>query len=135
MSAINESILTSLLASEQDSYKSELLRKLASSAIENKKIATPEQLKKLYTKYNEEHIFRPGDVVKWKSGLKDRKLPLDGEPAIVLNVSENPVFDSQNDAGSHYFREPYDIRLGVVGANGAFVIYHCNSKRFEPYDN
>lgn len=92
-----------------------------------------QRLRALYARLRESHGFQPGDLVRWKSGLKDRKRPLEGEPAIVLEVLDAPIHDSQADAGSAYFREPYDLRLGVLHQDGVLVAYWYNSQRFEPY--
>ncbi|SEI67474.1 hypothetical protein SAMN05421831_10752 [Allopseudospirillum japonicum] len=134
MSEIDSKALMSLLSKESGSDATDLLKQLISSAItEKKSVATPEKLLELYERYSQQHIFKKGDLVRWKSGFKDRKLPLEGEPAVVIEVCENPIFDSQDDAGSHYFREPYDIRLGVLQSDGTFTAYYYNSHRFEPY--
>ncbi len=135
MSEIDSKAIISLLKKSSSSGDNiDLLKQLISYAsTEKKSVATPEKLKELYAKYNEKHKFKVGDIVKWKPGFKDRKLPLEGEPAIVIEILDQPIFDSQNDAGSHYFREPYDLRLGALHSDGTFVAYHYNSSRFEPF--
>lgn len=97
------------------------------------RIATPERLTQCYSILNESYNFSKGDIVKWKPLLNDRRLPLENEPAIVVEVLDKPVFDTGNDAGSTYFNTPYDIILGVIGEDGDFLTFYYNSKRFMPY--
>lgn len=94
---------------------------------------TPETLQDALRRYQRGYQFKTGDLVQWKPGLKDRKLPLDTEPAIVVQVLDEPVFDSTVGAGSPYFNVPYDLVLGVVDADGDFLTFHFTSARFEPY--
>ena len=77
--------------------------------------------------------FKPGQLVRWKEGLKNRSLPEYNEPAIVWEILPNPIFDNTKTvvAGSRYFREPLDIVLGVMDEN-AFILLHYDSRRLEP---
>ena len=79
------------------------------------------------------HSFKPGQLVRWKEGLKNKSLPEHNAPAIVWETLPNPIFDNSKTvvAGSLYFKEPLDIVLGVMGENG-FVLYHYDSRRLEP---
>ena len=84
---------------------------------------------------NHRYDFVVGDLVRWKEGLKDRKLPAMDEPAIVVSILAEPIRDTTNDAGTSYFRNCYDIVLGVIHPeSGNFVSFHYESMRFEPYD-
>lgn len=78
------------------------------------------------------HRFQPGQLVRWKAGLKHQKTPSEEESAIVVEVLAKPVFDSEKDAGSQYFREPLDLVLGVIDEEGDFLLYHYDGRRFEP---
>lgn len=93
-----------------------------------------QRLRKAWELYQRCYDFKPGDLVRWKPGLKDRKLPLADEPAIVVKRLEQPVFDATVGAGSPYFNIPYDMVLGVFDADGDFMTYHFCSERFEPFD-
>ncbi|EIC22782.1 hypothetical protein [Thiorhodovibrio frisius] len=83
------------------------------------------------------HRFAPGDLVTWKPGLKNRRVPRNGQPAVVLEVLSAPVFDSEKDAGSAYFREPLDLVLGLFLEDGPhrgdFLNWHFDSRRFQPW--
>lgn len=80
------------------------------------------------------HVFKAGDLVRWKPGLKNRKRPAEGEPAIVFEVLDTPLFDPDSDgAGTPYFREPLSIMLGVLDDDGDFLTFHFDARRFEPF--
>lgn len=90
-----------------------------------------------YQQLQVRHQFAPGDLVTWKAGLCNRRAPKPGQPAVVIEVLEQPVFDSEIISGSTYFREPLDIILGVIWdeehGRGDFVTFHFNSQYFEFY--
>lgn len=72
------------------------------------------KLKELSNRLDEFHAFGKGQFVKWKSGLKNRKFPDSGEPAIVTAVLPSPVFDpSEVAAASPYFQEPLTLIIGT----------------------
>ena len=81
--------------------------------------------------------FAPGDLVTWKPGLKNHRIPRYGHPAVVVEILETPVFDSDRDAGSPYFREPCDVVLGLLlddgPARGELFTWHFDSRRFQPW--
>jgi len=99
----------------------------------SKKVVTPEKLRERFLIFGEKHTFSKGDIVKWKPLLQDRRLPLENEPAIVIEVPDKPVFDKNEDAGSPYFNIAYDIILGVIGEDDDFLTFHYDSRRFMPY--
>lgn len=81
--------------------------------------------------------FAAGDVVTWKPGLRNRRWPSDGKPAIVVELLDPPVHDSEKDSGNPYFREPLDIALGVFIEDGPhrgdFVIWHVDGRRLQTW--
>lgn len=83
------------------------------------------------------HSFQPGDLVCWKPGLRNRHFPQYGVPAVVLEVLDVPVRDSEQESGCTYFREPLDIVLGVFldegEHRGDFLAWHFDSRRFQPW--
>lgn len=77
-------------------------------------------------------VFAPGQIVRWKSGMKNRRLPTYGEPAIILEVLNPAVYPPDEDtAGSNLFREPLTLVLGVHDIGGDFLTYHFDGRRFE----
>ena len=77
--------------------------------------------------------FKVGQLVKWKPGLRNKKRPNYGEPAIVVGLLETPVMDTSSTSGSAYFREPLDMQLGLLDREGDLAVYYADRRRFEPY--
>lgn len=96
--------------------------------------ALAEELKSRQRCMAEKHEFVPGQLVWWKEGLKNRQHPGEGEPAVVVSVLREPVYDEEGDSGSVYFREPLDLVVGVILDSGRFRCFHVDSRRFAPYD-
>lgn len=95
-------------------------------------------LRQRYQDFSRRHVFAPGDLVTWKPGLKNKRFPRYGSPAVIIDVLKTPILDHDNEdgAGSPYFREPLDLVLGVIAedgpARGDLLTYHFDSRRFQP---
>ena len=91
-----------------------------------------------YALLNTSHAFKPGDLVCWKPGMRNRRVPAYGTPAVVLEVLETPIPDSDKESGSTYFHEPLSLVLGLFWnrdpGRGDFVAFHFDGRRFEPWD-
>jgi len=74
-------------------------------------------------------------LVTWKEGLKNRKWPLQDDPAIVVELLEEPIICQQNDPGTPYFGERLNVKLGIIADEGEFLVFHFDLNRFEPYSN
>jgi hypothetical protein len=84
--------------------------------------------------FEQAYQFSPGDIVVWKKGLKNRVRPSYNEPAIVLEILDEPLKDEKTqDSGKPYFNEPLDLKLGLLDADGDFLIFYYDKKRFEHY--
>jgi hypothetical protein len=97
----------------------------------------PAMLRERYHQLKEvKHTLRPGMVVTWKPGLKNRRIPAYGKPGIVVSILETPVFDEE-ESGSTYFREPLDIVIGIFLDSGEhrgdFLVFHTSSERYQPW--
>jgi len=94
-------------------------------------------LRARFASLNCRQAFQAGDVVGWKVGLKNRRWPTYGKPAIVVEVLDSPVFDKEKDSGDAYFREPLDLALGVFIEEGPhrgdFVVWHFDSRRLQAW--
>lgn len=90
-------------------------------------------LKRSYETYISNESLSTGDVVSWKPGMRNRTLPNYRQPAIVIEKLQYPIFDESQNAGSQYFHEPLDLRVGFLDDNNQFVIYFYDSRRFEKY--
>ena len=76
--------------------------------------------------------LKPGQIVQWKPGMKNKRIPDYGEPAIVMEVLSLPIFDTDSfDAGTKYFREPLSLILGIHDPDGDFALFHYDGRRFE----
>lgn len=92
-----------------------------------------QELKKSYEAYISNESLSTGDVVSWKPGMRNRTLPNYRQPAIVIEKLQYPIFDESQNAGSQYFHEPLDLRVGFLDDNNQFAIYFYDSRRFEKY--
>lgn len=81
-----------------------------------------------------EHTFEPGDLVRFKDGLRNRRRPDDDEVAVVVEHLPEPVVDGEEGSGSPYFREPLDLIVGLIDDDGDFVTFHLDSRRMEPIE-
>ena len=83
------------------------------------------------------HQFKPGDLVSWKPGLCNRRVPRYGRPAVVIEVLHDPVRDDTRDSADAYFREPLDVVLGVFIEQGRhrgdFITWYFDSRRLQPW--
>lgn len=83
------------------------------------------------------HRFQPGDLVRWKPGLANRRFPRYGSPAVVVEVLDPPIIDGDDESGSPYFREPLSLVIGLIwtpkGGRDGFVTFHVDARRFEPW--
>ena len=89
-----------------------------------------ERLTAAFEKLNKKGTFKPGDIVDWKPGMRNKK---SYGPFIVVEVLDSPIFDSDEEgSGSQYFREPLDIILGKVVDDGErFITHFYDSRRME----
>ena len=94
-------------------------------------------LRARYHLFQTPHRFVPGDLVTWKPGLKNRRRPSYGRPAVVLAVLDSPLRDDEQDSGTTYFNEPLDLVRGLFletgPARGDFLTWHFDSRRFQPW--
>ena len=96
--------------------------------------ARKRMLKQLAERLDEHHVFRKGQFVVWKAGLKNKSKPDYGEPAIVTGVYASPIHDqTENSSASPYFREPLSLIIGVY-YDGELVEFRVDGRRFEPLE-
>lgn len=87
-------------------------------------------LDRLQTQY----VFKPGDLVQWKEGLRNKSRPRYGEPVIVVDLLPKALRDkAENGSGSPYFQEPLQLVAADIDDDGDFVWWHYDARRFEPY--
>lgn len=135
---LQQEVSTAIQSLDKGDIK-DIIQKLLSDAIEstskkeNELIpydSNVEILNTLANRFHEKYDFKRGDIVTWKEGLKNKSRPLENEPAIVLEMLQEPLFDNQGDSGSPYYREPLDLVVGVF-IKEKFIIYHLDSRRLK----
>ncbi len=95
---------------------------------------TEERLQALQRRFSAQppNGFKPGQIVQWKSGMQNRRFPKYNEPAVVMEVLNPAVFDNDPKShGSNMFREPLNLVLGLLDADGDFFCWHYDGRRFE----
>lgn len=87
-----------------------------------------------FADYAKKHIFKPGDIVRFKPGLGTIAEKLDGKPCVVMEVLNYPIIgDSQGSAPEYGAR--LDMRIGALTQSGQFGIALFESALFEPWPN
>jgi hypothetical protein len=122
-------------------HVSQMLDRLAQEAraiLENRAGPEPQDHPRLlleaHERFQQRHAFAPGQLVRWKEGLKNKSRPGYGSPGVVMEVLATAIEDVSQTAGSAYYREPLDLVLGLLDSDGGLVVYHYDSRRFEPYE-
>ncbi|WP_156427678.1 hypothetical protein [Thiohalocapsa sp. ML1] len=90
-----------------------------------------ELLLKRYAAFNDRTEFAPGDLVRWKPGLRNKGGITYSGHAVVVEMLPEPIFDGTRDAGSSYFREPLDMIIAFLDPDNDFITLHVDSRRFE----
>jgi hypothetical protein len=133
-----EELLGALQAAVQDlapERRLELIEHLVGSnegPSDRVSVPDPEALRSAHSFYEQSHEFQPGQLVRWKPRLRNKRLPEYGEPAIVIDVLDEPVLNIAEPADSPYYREPLSLVLGVFDGAGDLVCFHFDAQRFEP---
>jgi len=82
--------------------------------------------------YSTVTAFKPGDIVKWKKGMRNRRFPENDSVAIVTKVYPEPIYDPKaKEIGSPHFHDPMSLVLGLIDDDGDFVEFHYDGQRFE----
>jgi hypothetical protein len=95
-----------------------------------------ESLKQAYATYARPTDLKPGDIVKWKPGMKNKRRPAEDEMAVVVEVYPAPVYRQfAKFAGSPIYDEPITARIAVLDSDGEFMPYGFDLSRFERAEN
>ncbi|GAB32945.1 hypothetical protein [Gordonia otitidis] len=104
---------------------------------ENKysKVATSPDYPKLLAlgldHFNSVEKFTTGDLIQWKPMMKNKRIPLDAVPAIVVDVIDPPhVTDFEGDR----LMEPLDLLIAVVDGDKQFRLAEVSSRRFTAWE-
>ena len=84
-----------------------------------------------------EHLHRPraeplvvGDIVRWKPGMRDCKVPKESQQVVVMETFPAYVSDKKG-ACSTGFRDPVDVRLAFLDEDDDVRMFTFDSRRFE----
>lgn len=94
--------------------------------------AVAARLQDRYARLHRPTTLEVGSLVRWKPGLRNRLVPLEGDAAVVVGLPAEPPSDPLAAAGSELWREPLTVVLGCMGEDGHFVVCHYDARRFEP---
>jgi len=98
---------------------------------ERKKLDQAEKLITHFRAYEEMTRFKVGDIVAWKPGLRNRRLPGYDDIAIVSGTIEAGRFGPEKSSGSPYFREPESVKVALIDEDdGEFVEFCMDKQRF-----
>jgi hypothetical protein len=87
-------------------------------------------LKSLGSAYLARETFKPGDLVTWKDGLKDCRLPKYGQPGIIIEIREGQR-DTREETGSCYYQTPNEARVAILDSDGDFVSWWLDLNRLQ----
>lgn len=90
-----------------------------------------EKLKKRKKALEEKNAFKVGDVIVWKDGLKNKRLPQYAQPAIVLEIFDTPIVDEDDATAT----EEIDIQIGFISPDDEFLAFNYDSRRFKNYNH
>ena len=89
-------------------------------------------LRDAYTRYTADaDPLAPGDIVLWKSGLRNRGLPKYGEPAIVMETFDHAVEKMIEHGGQAIGIDLIDTVIGAYDDDGDFLMACTDSQRLE----
>lgn len=94
----------------------------------------PANLRKYGDLYMITHGLKPGMLVTWKKGLRNRNWPFDGQPAYLVDILVDNV-SPETDSGDPRYMEPLTARILLKTPCDDFEIYTVDLQRLQPYIN
>lgn len=92
------------------------------------------RLKELFAEYSKPQKLEVGQLVQWKAGMRNRKVPEYGVPAIVWEELPPGHMDEGVNSGDIAYREPLTHRIGFIDErDGDLLVFTYDGSRFEPY--
>lgn len=110
----------------------ELTEEYLQALITRKNQRLADQLRMAQEVFDQTNFFEKGDLIQFKPGMKDRKAPEVGQPAVVMEVLPEPLKDPEAGFGDHYATCQYDLIIGVF-LKGDFIQFYADSRRYEPF--
>lgn len=99
----------------------------------NNPVAYADELKERKASFTINLTFKPGDLIIWKRGMKNKTIPDKDVPGIVINNFFPPLTDEDRDISSTYFNDVLDIQVGFISDDGEFIVFAHDSRRFQLY--
>ena len=87
----------------------------------------PQLLSEALSLYQDVPQFNTGDLVQWKPMMRNRRLPLESVPAIVVDRIDPPL---TTDAEGDRLVEPRDLLIAVIDGDQDFVLAQVSARRF-----
>ena len=78
-------------------------------------------------------LFKVGDIITWKAGMRNKTIPDIGIPGIVLNIFYPVLIDEDREVTSTYYNDILDIQVGFISKEDEFIVFAQDSRRFELY--
>lgn len=110
----------------------ELTEESLQALISKKNQRVAESLRMAHEVFSQKHTFEEGQLIQFKPGMKDRKAPEVGQPAVVMEVIPELLKDPEAGFGNHYATSQYDMIIGVF-LKGDFIQFYADSRRYEPF--
>ncbi len=95
----------------------------------------PDELRSAFEMFSQVGEFEPGELVRWKPGMRNRRRPAYGTPAVVVLKLAEAVAPDLAEPASAYFAEPLDLVLGLLDEEGDFITFYFDSRRFERWES
>lgn len=93
--------------------------------------ADADKLRGMCDAINHQSPLAVGDIVVWKTGLKNKKFPAYGQPVVVTRRLSDALVANTTESGTPYFNEPLNIAIGFIDPDGDFSEFHMDARRFE----
>jgi len=85
-----------------------------------------EKLENRRTSIKDRKHLKEGNIIIWKEGLKNKRLPNYDQPAIVLKRIDPPNINKDDS-----FSEELDIQIGFITDDDEFLVFNYDSSRFQ----
>lgn len=93
-------------------------------------VAMAHELKELYDEFCKRHEFKPGNMVKWKTKMKNRRFPRYQDVAMFVKYLPEKIMDEEEDSGNPDWKKEYDCVIAVVNPDGKMASFIYDSELF-----
>jgi hypothetical protein len=128
MDTSERSLLIKIIESLASTDKKDEEKDIEISEYKKDPVAHIKKLAKRRASLADKRNFEAGNIVIWKEGLKNKRLPNYEQPSIILRSMEPPEVD-ESDPNS----EILDIELGFITEDDEFLVFKYDGSRFELY--